>query len=235
MVSQLSMASHTVSVSVSGRPPSAGQAPPSPVQVSAMSQGPAAGRHSVPAGTRQVSAASLQRFSQAGPPRHGSPPPGTQEPALQVSAPLQKRPSSHSPFATHATQAGIVLRNGVGIDVADGAVTRRVGWTERAAPVVVLRRDGGRGGGRHHAGIVGEDGIVREGDRGAQGQPAVDVADVIEHAYAVPEALDPVAAGRDGRRCRHDGGIRTVTERRCPTTAGPCPCPRRCRRRWCCR
>src|SRR5262245_33528399 len=116
MPSQVSARSHSPAAPrqtvVLGSMASAGQPPPRPVQVSCTSQLPAAGRHTVPAGTRQLFAASLQRFSQAGPPRQGSPPPATHAPALQVSAPEQNRPSSHSAFAVQSTQAGITVRNG---------------------------------------------------------------------------------------------------------------------------
>src|SRR5262249_55762084 len=54
---------------------------PSPVQV-------------VPAGSKQVSAASSHASAHSEPPAHGSPP-WVHTPPLQTSAPLQKRPSSH--------------------------------------------------------------------------------------------------------------------------------------------
>src|SRR5262245_59268966 len=52
IASQLSMASHTVSPSVSGSPVSAGQFGPEPVQVSATSHVPALGRHTVEEGAK---------------------------------------------------------------------------------------------------------------------------------------------------------------------------------------
>src|SRR4029450_5224429 len=51
-VTQLSMASHTVSPSVSGSPVSAGQLGPEPVQVSATSQVPVLGRQTVEGGAK---------------------------------------------------------------------------------------------------------------------------------------------------------------------------------------
>jgi len=102
--------------------PFAGQIALEPVHCAATSQGPAAARHSVPAfpagcahapapshtssvqtlpslvqgvaaAVWQLSAASLQLLSHSGPPAHGSPL-CVQTPALQLSAPLQKSPSS---------------------------------------------------------------------------------------------------------------------------------------------
>src|SRR5262245_47832377 len=69
METQLSIASHTVSASVSGCPVSAGQLALEPVQVSAMSQVPAEGRHTVEDEAKpsagQLSVRPLQRSATA--------------------------------------------------------------------------------------------------------------------------------------------------------------------------
>src|SRR5262249_2034337 len=51
--------------------------------------------HAVPDGAKQLSAASLQVDAHSAPPAHGSPVCALQLPPLQVSAPLQNKPSSH--------------------------------------------------------------------------------------------------------------------------------------------
>jgi hypothetical protein len=71
----------------------AGHPADEPVHVSATSQTPAAGRHTVAAETKQLSAPSLQVSSQMPPPVQGSPAWTLQAPAVQLSAPLQKKPS----------------------------------------------------------------------------------------------------------------------------------------------
>jgi len=84
---------------------SGGQAGLAPVHVSATSHWLAADRQTVPAGSRQLSAASLHVCAQAGPPAHGSPEWVLHPPPLQWSLPLQKRPSSHGAVLFVCTQA----------------------------------------------------------------------------------------------------------------------------------
>src|SRR4029077_7387748 len=67
---------------------------PAPSQASAVHSSPSSG-HGAPAGVAQVRVPSSHRLPHAGPPAHGSPA-ETHEPPLQVSTPLQKRPSSQA-------------------------------------------------------------------------------------------------------------------------------------------
>src|SRR5262245_64296149 len=60
--------------------------------------------HAVPAGSRQLSAASLQVSAHSGPPVQGLPT-CTQVPPLHVSGPLQKSPSSHGAVLFGCVQA----------------------------------------------------------------------------------------------------------------------------------